>query len=60
MPHKWKFIGETTGDESFWCETCGALGHGYRTEGIAIEQLPTILTYHINMCAGGENPCHDS
>jgi hypothetical protein len=40
MKHKWKWVGETTGSESFWCEVCGALGYGFRTEGIKVEALP--------------------
>jgi len=58
MTHKWESV--DPGCSVFWCLECGTLGDGLgKAESFHVvpKQLPMILKYYIDYCAGGENPC---
>jgi hypothetical protein len=60
MLHKWKWVGHAADGDFCWCLVCGSLGKGGEPRLpliVEVCEVPTMLTYHINMCAGGENPC---
>ena len=61
MPHDWQHIGEVSKGDIYWCSRCGSVGTVDFSEvydaPTKVERIPMILTYHIQMCAGGENPC---